>query len=58
MKKLYFQALYIYTFFICMIGIAGNIERDIKTPVAGIVLTCITGFLTLGKVIYQLKEGE
>lgn len=57
MKKLYFQALYIYTFFICLLGIAGNIEQGIKTPVAGIILTCITGFLTIGKVIYQIK-GE
>lgn len=57
MKKLYFQAIYIYTFFICLLGIAGNIEQGIKTPVGGIVLTCITGFLTIGKVIYQIK-GE
>ena len=57
MKKLYFQAFYIYTFFICLLGIAGNIEQGIRTPVGGIVLTCITGFLTIGKVIYEIK-GE
>lgn len=56
MKKLYFQALYIYTFIFCMIGIVGNIERGIKTPVGGIVLTCITGILSLGKVVYEIID--
>lgn len=56
MKKLYFQALYIFTFLICLLGIAGNIEQGIKTPVGGIVLTCITGFLSVGKVVYEIID--
>lgn len=58
MFKFYFQLSYIFTFFCCLIGIAGNLELDIKTPTFTFVLTLITGFLTIEKFIYvyTLKE--
>ena len=54
-----FQLSYIFLHIFCLIGIAGNIELGIKTPLIVIVLTVITGVLTYGKFIYvNSKEKE
>ena len=57
--KQIFQLTYMFLHFFCLIGIAGNLELGIKTPTFTIVLTLITGFLTIEKFIYvyTLKEN-
>ena len=51
-----FQLGYIFLHIICLIGIAGNIELGVKTPVPAIILTVVTGILTIGKIIYIARR--
>ncbi len=47
-----FQITYILVFFINLIGIAGNIELEITTPITSWIIATISSFLTVGKLIY------
>lgn len=50
--KLYFQLFYIFIFILSTIGICGNIELNIQTPIINIIICIISGILTFGKFIY------
>lgn len=47
-----FQATYFLTFLISLIGIVGNIELEITTPITSWVILAISSFLAIGKFIY------
>lgn len=47
-----FQTAYILIFFISLIGICGNFELEVPTALHCWVILIVSGFLTLGKVIY------
>lgn len=49
-----FQISYVFIHCICLLGIAGNIELGIKTPTPAIILTVITGILTVGKITHDI----
>ncbi len=50
------QLSYMFTHIICLFGIVGNIELGYKTPTPAIILTVITGILTLGKITYKNRR--
>ena len=54
MKKI-FQISYMLVFFILAVGIAGNVDTEIETPVSMWLVEIITGILTMGKILY-VKE--
>ena len=57
MKRETFQLSYMFIFMFCLLGIAGNIELGVKTPLAAIIVTIITGALTAAKMIYWGLEA-
>lgn len=53
-----FQTSYILLFIFISVGIAGNMDLDEPTPTWAWITLFITGFLTVGKIIYvSLKEN-
>ena len=51
-----FQITYMLMFFISLIGICGNVELEITTHITCWVILAISGFLTIGKVIYLKRR--
>lgn len=47
-----FQLTYLLTFFILVIGISGNIELNIQTPISIWIIFITSGLLTISKMIY------
>ena len=47
-----FQITYIFIFLFSLMGIAGNIELEITTPIHCWLILAISSFLVIGKLIY------
>lgn len=52
------QLSYIFIFLFSAIGICGNIELDVETPIYCWTIFAISGFLSIGKIIYMELEGR
>lgn len=52
------QLSYIFIFLFSAIGICGNIELGVKTPIYCWIIFGISGFLSIGKIIYMELEGR
>ena len=48
------QGIYMFLHIFLSIGIVGNIETGVKTPIYMWVMFGITSFLVLGKIIYWI----
>lgn len=48
-----FQKTYLLTFFISLIGICGNVELDVETPLYCWMLFIISAILTICKMVYH-----
>lgn len=51
-----FQIAYLLTFLISLIGIAGNIELEITTPITSWVILGISSFFNIRKIYICRKE--
>lgn len=57
MRREVFQALYMALHLFLSVGIVGNMELGVKTPVYIWILFSITSFLVIGKMIYWHIKG-
>lgn len=58
MNREKFQLLYLFIFIISIIGICGNIELGINTPLHCFITCIISGLLSLGKIIYWISNNK
>lgn len=58
MKREVFQAIYILVFLITGISIVGSLELETVIATHVLVLHIISAFLTVGKIIYWIKNKE
>ena len=52
-----FQITYILLWFFMTIGILGNIELGVSTPLINMIIYGVVSFLTAGKMIYLYIKG-
>jgi len=52
-----FQKTYLFLFIFSLFGMVGNIELGVEIPTTWKVIMLVTGFLTIGKIIYLSQKG-
>lgn len=52
-----FQKTYLFLFIFSLFGMVGNIELGVEIPTIWKVIMLVTGFLTIGKIIYLSQKG-